>query len=242
MERLERECMKYKWILFDADGTLFDYERAENRALQSTFADLSEPFRKEYFGLYRIYNAQVWAEFEQGRIGAVALRVERFRRMFAAAGIQRQPEEFSRVYLPNLAKGSYLIRGAEETVAALRPLFKLGLITNGLSDVQRPRLAASPLADVFDVVAISEELGAAKPHAAYFDAVFRLMDGADRRTVLVVGDGLTSDIQGGAGYDLDTCWYNPGAIPADSRFPATYEVKQLEDVVEIAKNGKRGSL
>jgi 2-haloacid dehalogenase len=232
--------MNYSWIFLDADGTLFDYERAEEYALQATFAQLAEPFGTEIPGLYRTFNAQVWSEFEQGRIGAVELRVERFRRLCAAAGIQRPPEEFSRVYLPNLARGSFLIPGAEEAVAALRPHFHLALITNGLSDVQRPRLAASPLAQAFDLVAISEELGAAKPHPAYFDAVFRLAGLSERSAALVVGDGLTSDIQGGVAYGLDTCWYNPRGLPADPRFPPTFEIRRLSALAPLALAGRGG--
>jgi 2-haloacid dehalogenase len=232
--------MKYSWVFFDADGTLFDYERAEAQALRATFADLAEPFRQEYFAVYHTYNAQVWSEFEQGRISASDLRVERFRRMLSAVSIQRQAEEFSRTYLPNLARGADLLPGAEEAIAALRPHCKLGLITNGLSDVQRPRLAASPLAQVFDLVAISEELGVAKPHAGYFDAVFARIAGPERGQVLVVGDGLTSDIQGGLGYGLDTCWFNPRGLPGDPRFPPTYTVSRLSEVVSIVLNGKAG--
>jgi 2-haloacid dehalogenase len=235
-----RVVMKYSWVLFDADGTLFDYERAEAQALRATFAELAEPFREEYFQTYHTYNAQVWSEFEQGRINASDLRVERFHRMLAAAGIERQAEEFSRAYLPNLARGADLIAGAEGAIAALRPLCKLGLITNGLSDVQRPRLAASPLADAFDLVAISEELGVAKPHAAYFDAVFARIAWPERGQVLVVGDGLTSDIQGGLAYGLDACWFNPRGLPADERYPPTYTVARLADVVRIVLDGKAG--
>lgn len=230
--------MKYTWVLFDADGTLFDYARAEAQALRATFADLGEPFRTDYFGLYHTYNAQVWSEFEQGQISAAALRVERFRRMLAAAGITRPAEEFSRVYLPNLARGADLIEGAVETVAALRPAFRLALITNGLTDVQRPRLAASALADAFDVVAISEEIGAAKPDPAYFDAVFARIGRPEREQVLVVGDGVTSDIQGGLAYGLDTCWFNPRGLPVDERFRPTYIVTRLEEVVRLALNGQ----
>lgn len=227
--------MKYTWILFDADGTLFDYEAAEAQAIRATFEEMEEPFLEGYLAAYRLYNGQVWAEFEAGAISALQLRVERFRRMFAAVGISRDAEAFSRAYLFNLGKGSNLITGAEELVKNLRPHFRLGLITNGLSDVQRPRLAASPIADCFDLVAVSEEMGAAKPHADFFDRVFTKIGRLERSEVLVVGDGLTSDIQGGVGYGLDTCWFNPRGIPADPRFPPRFEVRSLAQVEAVAR-------
>jgi len=78
----------------------------------------------------------------------------------------------------------------------------------------------------------------AKPHAAYFNAVFQRMGHPARASVLVVGDGLTSDIQGGLGYGLDCCWFNPRDLPADSRYPPTYTILHLAEVFRIASSGK----
>jgi 2-haloacid dehalogenase len=227
--------MKYSWILFDADGTLFDFERAEAEALQATFQDLSEPFLQEYTGVYHTCNAQVWAEFEEGRISAEELRAERFRRMFKLINIERNPQEFSLAYLPNLARGTYLVDGAEELVSALRPNFRLGLVTNGLQDVQRPRLKGSKLANAFDIVVISEEVRAAKPDAAFFDAAFTRMGRPEKASVLIVGDGMTSDILGGLGYGLDTCWYNPAGPRVDPRFTPNYEIRALPELLKIVQ-------
>lgn len=225
--------MKYSWILFDVDETLFDFERAEFEALRAVFAQFNLPFLDAYGELYHRCNDQVWVEFERGKISAADLRVERFRRMFAEAGLQQDPEAFSSAYLPALARGTYLLPGALEVIAALRGHCSLGLLTNGLRDVQRPRIAASALAGRFDVLVISEEVGVAKPHAGIFDAAFAQMGQPGRGQVLMVGDSLTSDIQGGRNYGLDTCWFNPKGLPADPRFPPTFTIRSLTDVLDI---------
>jgi 2-haloacid dehalogenase len=224
---------RYRWILFDADNTLFDYDRAVEVALGGTFADLGLAFQSEYAGLYRRFNAEVWAEFEQGLTTSARLRVDRFERLFRAAGIAVDAQAFSKAYLPNLAKGSQLIAGAEELIKALWGPYRLGLVTNGLTDVQRPRLQSSTIADCFEVVVISDEIGAQKPDGRFFEIAFERMGQPPRSEVLLVGDGLSSDIQGGNRFGLDTCWYNPDGKPADPRYPARYEIRVLEELKKI---------
>lgn len=225
--------MTYTWLLFDADGTLFDYDKAEEKALSATFTEMGIPFKLEYGALYRRFNAEVWVAFEAGQITAEKLRVERFERLFAAGGISADAGEFGRRYLPNLALGSDLMPGADALLRRLRPDYHLALITNGLKDVQRPRLALAGIDGLFDVVAISEEMGAAKPEEAYFDMLFERIGRPPKPQVLVIGDGLTSDIQGACRYGLDACWFNPNGLPPDPRFPARYEIRRLDELTTI---------
>jgi 2-haloacid dehalogenase len=223
----------YHWLLFDADGTLFDYDRAEAKALEGTFRDFHLPFGPEHSGAYQKINHQIWLDFENGQITAEALRVVRFERLFAALQITAPAEDFSNRYLHNLAMASDLVTGAESIVRALHERYRLALITNGLKDVQRPRLARSSIADCFEAVAISEEMGVAKPDPRYFDAVFASIGQPARENVLVIGDSLTSDIQGGIKYGLDTCWYNPSGKSANPQFTATYQIQKLEELAGL---------
>jgi FMN phosphatase YigB (HAD superfamily) len=119
----------------------------------------------------------------------------------------------------------------------LHQRFRLALITNGLHDVQRPRLENSPIRDFFEMVAISEEIGAAKPDPRFFDYVLQKIGNPSRSDVLVIGDSLTSDIQGGMNAGLDTCWYNPSGIPADPRFKPTYEIQTYSQLVDLLDPG-----
>lgn len=222
--------MKYTWLLFDADDTLFDFPRAEANALRWTLEQSNLPFRPEYFEMYSRYNQQVWQEFERGEVTSLELRVKRFRLFFAEAGLAGDPEAVSPLYLRNLALGTDLLPGAEEVIGALRGRFHLALVTNGLKDVQRPRLERSVLRDSFERVFISEEVGAAKPSRDYFEAVLRGIGGPPKESVLLIGDSLTSDMRGGLEYGIDTCWYNPSG--KTTSLPVTYQVARLTELVE----------
>lgn len=222
--------MPYTWLLFDADGTLFDYDRAEEKALLTTFRQLNIPYQPAYGSLYRRFNAEVWEAFEAGKISAERLRVERFARLLEAIEVHADALEFSTCYLLNLSHGTDLMPGAVETLQALKPVYRLALITNGLKDVQRPRLQRAGIAHFFEVIAISEEIGAAKPDPAFFDALFAQLGNPPREQALVIGDGLTSDIQGALQYGLDACWYNPRYLPPQPLYPARFEIHHLEEL------------
>ncbi len=221
--------MTYQWLLFDADGTLFDYDRAEKNALQNTFGQLGYPFEEQYLTVYRQVNHAVWQEFEQGQIDQRTLRTRRFELLFQTLAIQADPRRFSPVYLANLALGTCLIDGAEAVVKQLAGQFKLAIITNGLTEVQRPRFQRSAIIDHIKEIIISEEVGAAKPDPQIFEIAFARMNYPAKSQALIIGDSLSSDIQGGVNYGIDTCWFNPTG-QNNNHISSTYEIQALTEL------------
>ncbi|WP_379132213.1 YjjG family noncanonical pyrimidine nucleotidase [Paenibacillus sp. sgz500958] len=228
--------MKYELILFDADDTLFDYEMAERHALHSAFEQFGYPAgAAEHTVVYKEINKALWRELELGLISSMALRVERFRRLFATQGLELEPEVFSEAYLKYLGEGSFLIPGAVELCGELDGL-RLAIITNGIREVQTSRIQGSLLCNTFEQVIISEEAGCQKPEKGIFDYAFNKLGLTDKDKVLIVGDSLTSDIQGGINYGIDTCWYNPrGAVNASNLQP-TYEIRDLSELLAITSS------
>lgn len=223
----------YRWLLFDADGTLFDYDRAEAQALAVTFQQFGYRFREHYGETYRRINHQIWLDFEAGKITAERLQVRRFELLLEAIGVPVDPEAFGRRYLQNLAGCTDLIDGAEALMQALQGRFGLAIITNGLTGVQRPRLAASTIGHYFTAVVISEELGVAKPDPAIFDVAFSRMGWPGKDEVLIVGDSLSSDMQGGVNYGIDACWFNPQRQPLKPVLPIRYEIHSLAELLPL---------
>jgi YjjG family noncanonical pyrimidine nucleotidase len=229
--------MKYKWLLFDADGTLFDYDRAEGAALKDTFELLGLPYDARYAAVYRQINADIWLDFEEGRVTQERLRTKRFELLFDAIQIDCDPAVFSPRYLESLASYADLVDGAEDVLGELHSQAGLLLITNGLSDVQRSRFARATVMQYFADVVISEEVGAAKPDPEIFDVAFAKMGYPGREEVLMVGDSLTSDIKGGNLYGIDTCWFNPGRRPRDPDVRVQYEIYELKELLDILGDG-----
>jgi 2-haloacid dehalogenase len=225
--------VRYDWVFCDADGTLFDYEAGEAAALEGAFAACGLAFDPAIGSLYSEINGAIWREYELGEITQAVLKAERFRRLFAELGMTADPEEFSRRYLEILGRQTALLDGAEEVVGALAKDVNLLLITNGLTSVQRPRFAASSIGGFFAEIVISEEEGVAKPDPAIFEIAFERIGRPRKERVLMVGDNLGSDIQGGVNHGIDTCWFNPTGAANGHRVEPTFEIDRLGQLAEI---------
>ncbi|PKL14079.1 MAG: noncanonical pyrimidine nucleotidase, YjjG family [Spirochaetae bacterium HGW-Spirochaetae-8] len=226
----------YNHLLFDADGTLFDFKAAERHALEALFHELDIAGTDRMRTLYSEVNHAIWLEFEQGKISLGSLKTERFRRFFDALHLGHDPLQTSIRYLDFLSRSDHLLPGAIEVLTTLKQRgYRLSLITNGISRVQRGRLAATKTLSFFDHLVISEEIGSQKPDPAFFSALFSItnMDRYAQRHALVIGDSLTSDIKGGLDAQLDTCWYNPDKIPVDPQMKPTYEISRLEELLDL---------
>lgn len=223
----------YRTLLFDADGTLFDYDRAETWALSETFAQYGHRFEPGYSQLYRQLNDPLWDDLEQGAITQDRLKILRFELLFDHLGFDVDPAAFSDSYSRQLGKATFLIDGAEEMVVALSGDYRLYIITNGLTEVQRPRFGASALRDHFLDWVISEEVGFAKPDPRIFDVAFERMGWPAKEEVLIIGDSLSSDMAGGIGYGIDTCWYNPSGRQADPSLSITHEIQDFSQLLDI---------
>jgi len=228
--------VKYRWLLFDADGTLFDFERAATTALADTFRQLIGHYEPRYHEIYERINKKAWRDFEAGHLTQDQLRTQRFAGLFEALSLKTNVETFADRYLQNLSGHTELLPDAEDVVKQLADSTKLMIITNGLKEVQRPRFAAASITKYFADVVISEEVGSAKPHEGIFNEAFKLMGQPARHEVLIIGDSLTSDIQGGNNYGLDTCWYNPQGCARDHDVEIQYEIKSLLELLSIVSD------
>ena len=223
----------YPWLWFDADGTLFDYERAEGSALKNTFGSLDLRFEDDYLDIYQRINEGLWRALEKQEISSVDLRVRRFALLLEALQVSGSADQMSATYIEQLGLRAELMDGAYEVLDALHSKCKFAIITNGLQAVQYSRLACSTIKDFISELIISEEVGAAKPQAAFFDEAFTRTGHPARSEVLIIGDGLTSDIRGGVDYGIDTCWYNPKAEARPENLPITYEIRHLHELLEL---------
>lgn len=225
----------YSWLWFDADGTLFDYNRAEAAALRNTFHSLTLPFEDSYLEVYRKINHGLWQALERQEITQAVLRYRRFELLMEAIQMGGSPEQLSFAYVEQLSICSELMEETYEVLQAFHEKSQIAIVTNGLQAVQRGRLENSTIKNFISELIISEEIGAAKPGRAFFDAAFARCGHPAKSEVLIIGDSLTSDIQGGLDYGIDTCWYNPTGEVQPEGVKITYEIKRLHELLEVVE-------
>ncbi len=215
---------KYTVLIFDADETSFDYVRGEAFALETSLSEAGIPFRNNFhLELYHRINCRLWQDFEAGAIDREALKVERFRQFLHELGSDgSDPAKFGKRYLEHLGEAGFMIDGAREILDELAENWTLALLTNGFSQVQKTRIAKTDTGKYFDTIVISEEVGCQKPQKQIFDLLLERLHHTDRKDVLIIGDSLSSDIQGGINAGIDTCWYNPGKMPLPENVMPTF--------------------
>ncbi len=225
--------MKYKWLLFDADNTLLDYNKSEKKAFAEScnyYNILVTPILTER---YQQINKYLWSEFEKGNITSKKLRIRRFRFLFEDFNIKIKPKDFSNRYLDKLSRTSFLIDGALEILNSLKEKTELAIITNGIKFVQNGRLKASKLDSYFKEIIISEDVGTAKPDKIFFDYTLNKINFTTKNEILIIGDSLSSDIKGGINAGIDTCWFNPNQNGNITSIKPTYEINNLNDIIKI---------
>ena len=223
----------YTTVLFDADGTLLDFHKAEEMALQKTFADHGFPLDDAITARYQQINNQLWSDFEQGLIEKQQILKQRFTRLFAELDIDYDGFAFNNEYLANVGNGFYTIDGAEELCKALHPHCRLYFATNGNVATQLNRIAGSGLQPYFLDTFVSEAAGEPKPSPVFFDYCFAHMDGLDKRKTIIVGDSLFSDIKGGHNAGIATCWFNPQGKALTGDITPDYQIGTLHELLQI---------
>lgn len=226
--------MKYSYLLFDADDTLFDFPKASARAFSIMCRAHDIPDTPEVYRLYHEINEVLWAAFDRGEISKEFLTLERYVRFFKALDLDRDPAQCNRDYLAALGQVAYPLPHAEEVCRTLAERgHKLYIVTNAVASVQRSRLKSCSFGHLFTGAFISEEAGASKPHKAYYDYVRARVPGITPENTLVIGDSLTTDIRGANNAGLPCCWFNPKGKPRQESLKIDYEIADLRQLLNI---------
>lgn len=227
--------MKYEFLLFDADHTLFDFNKSEYFALKNALDFYSLPSTNDVIERYSVINIKYWKMLERGEIDKKGLMLARFVEFAKEYGFEDKAEVLSDLYMTNLAREAHLFAGALEMVEKLSKKYRLFIITNGVKSTQDGRFGMSPITKYFERIFISEVIGAEKPSKVFFDAVENGIDGYSREKAIVIGDSLSSDIRGALNAGIDCIWFNPSMKDAPQDWNITYTVKSFEEILEILK-------
>ena len=228
-----------EFLFLDLDDTILDFHQAEAIAVAKTIRDFGVEPTPEVLERYHEINRWHWEQLEQGKLTRDQVLVNRFSALFSELGRQADPVKCARSYEANLSQGHYFLPGALETLEKLHGKYRLFLASNGTATVQHSRLTSANLYRFFEQVFISQEVGFNKPAREFFERCFARIPGFSRERAMMVGDSLSSDIQGGINAGITTVWVNPrgkqpGAVTPD------YEIRSLPELEELLKQLHRG--
>lgn len=222
--------MKYDVILIDLDDTLFDFTTSSRQSLLEVLEKYNLPSTPACVQDYLAINQQWWERFERGEIPKSAIYAGRFADLFAKYRMDADPAAANAFYKDRLWRHRNYKPGAVELLQMLHNVCEVYVITNGTTETQNLRIADSGLGHLFDTVFISEEMGCKKPEKQFFDRVFDVIGQDKRSRAIVLGDSLSSDMQGGRNAGLPTCFYGDPS-KADER--CDYVISDLLDFPKI---------
>ncbi|MGL6033315.1 MAG: YjjG family noncanonical pyrimidine nucleotidase [Kurthia gibsonii] len=223
----------YHYLLFDLDDTLFDFQLAEKEALTRIMRELApEDNQQQLIQTYRKINQRLWAQYERGEISKNTIIHTRFALTFKEFGKEIDGERAAKHYQQYLGEGTQLLDGALETLKLCKSLgYRMYALTNGLEKTQNSRLDGSGIRSYFDAIYISEQTGSQKPQTAFFDYVFAHSTEIIPTEALMIGDSLSSDIQGAQNIGIDSCWYN--GANKEAAHQATYVVHNQKELHQL---------
>ncbi len=230
--------MKYKTILFDADGTLMDFSRSEDEAVREALAMSGIQADDSQVAGYSRINDSLWKMLERGEIEKSVLLYRRFELFCEQYGYEADAKKIAADYMQRLSTKGYLIPGAEELCATLCRKCRLYIVTNGVEFIQKGRYARVNLKPYVKDVFISGVIGYEKPSVKYFEEVACRIPDFEKESTLIVGDSLTSDIRGGLNFGIDTCWYNPMGKEGPADMKITYVAKDFEGICRWILGGE----
>ncbi|MFC4696731.1 YjjG family noncanonical pyrimidine nucleotidase [Enterococcus aquimarinus] len=225
--------MRYTTLLFDVDDTLLDFQAAESQALKALFEKEGLHFTSDKEKLYKEVNEARWRAFETGEMSRDEVVNGRFGAFFQLLNHEVDSLAMEQAYREFLNEGHQLLGNSLEVVQHFAEKADLYIVTNGVSKTQFKRLEDSKLLPYFKEVIVSEDTGYQKPMIEFFEYTFAKIPNLNKAQTVIIGDSLSSDIQGGINAEIDTIWLRPDTPKTPLAIEPTHQIRQLEDLYSL---------
>ncbi|WP_324672076.1 HAD family hydrolase [Hymenobacter sp. GOD-10R] len=214
-------------VLFDLDDTLFDHAGTARAALAASTSGLpfaSEIVLDELYNRYSELLEEMHPQVLAGRYSYLDARRIRFQRLLApynALTTETEADEFAQFHYTHYRNLRQPIVGALALLEALKPHYRIGIVTNNRTTEQEDKLDYLGMTHLVDALITSEDVGVLKPDPRIFAAALQRLN-AEAAATVMVGDNWTADVLGALAVGIRPVWLN--------RFGA---VRLLPDVEEI---------
>lgn len=228
---------KCKVIFFDVDDTLFDRKRAQHEILQfivQEFHDLFEgiEFDKLLSAFLESDNMATSEFYAGGSFNSI--RIGRSKIFLKILGLSEDfAEEITKMYVKYYPRVNTPVNGAKFVIETLSKNFKLGVISNGVPDVQYQKLETLGIRQFFDCIILSEEIGIRKPDPRIFWKATELLK-IEQNVCLYVGNSFKDDVIGAKNAGMLSCWFNSnGLSPLEIDVKPDFEISELDEIFKI---------
>lgn len=219
-----------KIVLIDVDNTLLDFNKCASISMRKAFdgVGLIAPDNLET-EFHKVNNA-LWQGIEKGTVTKEELHDNRWNMILRNIGIEYDGVALEKLFRKYLDESHEPVDGAVEILKYLSSKYRVFAASNAFYSQQSNRLRVSGMSEYIEDIFVSEKIGYEKPTEAFFDKCFELMGEPLRNEVIIIGDSLTADIEGGVRYGIKTCWFNPNKYEAPNGYRIDYIVSSLKEI------------
>ncbi len=229
--------MHYRYIFFDLDHTLWDYETNAQEALEEIFHSFQ--LREKgvidlslFCNRFKEINYKLWDLYDRDLITSATIRSERFKQVLQPFNITSESllTQLTNEYLRICPTKGALMPHAIETLEYLSSRYSLTIVTNGFEEIQHIKLKSSKVDHFFNHLITVQKSGYRKPAKQMFDFAMQI-NSAHPHEVIMVGDNLVADVTGAHNACIDAVYYNPSSIIHSET--VKYEIKALNELCFI---------
>ena len=229
---------KYKYLFFDLDHTLWDFEANSRQTLEELYIELNLKERgvhdfNTFHQNYLVHNEKLWDRYRNGYIKVDELRWKRMWLALLDHKIADEPlaRNMGVSFLDKLPTRKILYPYTIEILDYLTNKgYELHLITNGFEKTQHSKLENAGIDHYFREVITSEGSNSLKPHKEIFDYALQ-RTGASYSNSIMIGDSLEVDIIGAHKAGMDQVFVNH--IGQSTEFKPTFTVHHLKELENI---------
>ena len=220
-----------KLVCFDLDDTLMDFHKGEEIAFYETMKEENVEASHDDYLLYKKINGALWKKLEKGEVERYALQRIRFEELKKESQLDFDIEKVNALFPKKLSEQAILLEESERILKWCSKKAELAIASNGTATTQHRRIEKSGIDKYFKYIFISEEVGHAKPHQGFFDAIFKTAN-VSPEEVLFIGDSLSADMKGAVKSGCISVWFNPKHIINDLNVIPDHEIDRLSSIID----------
>lgn len=208
-----------KAVFVDIDNTLLDFDEYVRTTMREGFAHFGlRTYEPRMYDVFLSINTGLWRQIERGELDFDTLQKIRWNRIFEALEIEFDGPTFETYFREALYTSAIPVKGAYELIGYLSKKYYVCAASNGPEDQQINRMKLAGLYPMLTDLYASEAIGASKPSPLFFEEALRHLnqkvmgDGEkiEAKDVVMLGDSLTSDMDGGIEAGMCTCYFSRG--------------------------------
>lgn len=205
-------------VLFDLDNTLCDHATSHSLRVRHAF----EPFIADEEALKRAVREAVLRSSE-GTAHFAEILMDFGADDSAAEGAQER-------YVSDRYRGLELYSDALDVIERVKQVAAIGMITNGPTAIQQPKIDLLQIEHLFPFILISESVGIWKPDPVIFHMALERA-GIPAEDAVYVGDSPIADVPGAKAAGMRAVWINCAGIDWPGDEPPDIEIRDLNELL-----------